>query len=544
MIPEEVMRRFYSDQFPAEIREIVIYYFDYYYSICPIFHPATFMCRLVNGNIDPFIIEVMRARAARVISKHTGRVIDLESTIETINSRLLLDMENPTFDSVRATVLMTTLSGGEARFMSYNMLAALASSSVAKMGWHRLDMDAGTQKTHSWREWAQLETQRRSFWLTYLLDTYQAVLNDRPVSINDGRIYTALPGSDCTWDDITISQLLNWPTRHKKNIDKQTVIATGSLSYALVDMSILATLYRRMSELMWSIKRGARFNPATSPARVDIVGFRRGGGPAVTIKESLFECPEFVSLHTALSKWKNGLIVADEMKGIGRPLEHLSQFGNLEHRRYMIRIRYFCLYAYYVPTILILHLMNRPSYFHSPQQQQENAPAAAAAGVSSRFNVDSFLGPDFVDNTSLIRAMMSTSFSSTMNDSLLAYDVIPESWEICLDAIDDMCCFLDRNDDIPTERYDHVLMFSIFSAITVLVRHICKSQDSSSRGGASGVNIAKFGIPWSVRTLRSLWERLKSLGFVSGAGGMEVLLRKMHVEEVANAAELFASMCL
>ncbi|KAJ1649330.1 hypothetical protein GGF38_006149, partial [Coemansia sp. RSA 25] len=65
------MRRFYSDQFPAETREVVIFYFEYFYGICPIFHPATFLCRLVCGSIDALLIDVMRAKTARLITKHT-----------------------------------------------------------------------------------------------------------------------------------------------------------------------------------------------------------------------------------------------------------------------------------------------------------------------------------------------------------------------------------------------------------------------------------------------------------------------------------------
>ncbi|KAJ2438846.1 hypothetical protein GGF42_008160, partial [Coemansia sp. RSA 2424] len=234
--PGEAMRRFYSEQFPAETREVVIFYFEYFYGICPIFHPATFLCRLVCGSIDALLIDVMRAKTARLITKHTGRRVDLDAIIENINRRLLLDLENPSFDYIRAVVLMTTLSGGECKFMSYNSLVCLACSMVTRLGWNSLDLGARDAKKIPWLEWAELETQRRTFWIVYQLDAYQALLADRPVSISDARLHTGTPGSDCTWDDISIAQILHWPTRHLQSIDKATIINTGALSYTFIDV--------------------------------------------------------------------------------------------------------------------------------------------------------------------------------------------------------------------------------------------------------------------------------------------------------------------
>ncbi|KAJ2720620.1 hypothetical protein GGI07_004500 [Coemansia sp. Benny D115] len=523
--PEEALRRFYSPDFSAELRETIIYYFDYYYSICPIFHPATFLCRLVSGKVEPLLLDVMRARTARLVTKNSGRKVDIGAIIEEINRRLLLKMDQPTFDSVRAVVIMTTLSGGEARFMSYNSLASLGCSMVSRLGWHTLDMRKPSESL-TWRQWVQLEVQRRTFWLIRQMDSYQSTLCDRPLSICDNRIYTAPPGSDCSWDDISIPQLLNWPTKHQENRVEQTIINTGTLSHALVDMTAIAVLYPRMNSVLWNIRRRSQLGHVKSACAIDIPGMQNSWQP-LYINKSLFECPEFIEMHNTFVQWKQRLIDVDAMKGLGKPLEHFSQFGSLEHRQYMLRIRYFCLHTYFVPSILLLHLANRPSFFKSQSQ---------AADTPSGPDISNILGPNFADNTALIRMMMSSSFSSSVNDSILAYDVVPESWEICLDAVDTMALFLERYDDITTERYDQVMMLGLFMSITVIIRHICKIQHPPYTG--------RYGISWCVKTLKNLWERLKSLGFVSGAGGMELLLRKMHIDDVMNAAELFSSMRL
>ncbi|KAJ2476143.1 hypothetical protein EV174_005025, partial [Coemansia sp. RSA 2320] len=188
MSPAEAMRQFYSAQFPSETREVVIFYFEYFYGICPIFHPATFVCRLVCGSVDPLLLDVMRAKTARLITKHTGRPVDLDAIIEHINRRLLLDLESPSFDYVRAVVLMTTLSGGENKFMSYNSLVCLASSMVARLGWHTLDLGARDATSIPWLDWAELEARRRTFWIVYQLDSYQSLLADRPMSIGEDRV--------------------------------------------------------------------------------------------------------------------------------------------------------------------------------------------------------------------------------------------------------------------------------------------------------------------------------------------------------------------
>ncbi|KAJ2892031.1 hypothetical protein GGI21_000361 [Coemansia aciculifera] len=523
MSPGEAMRRFYSEQFPSETRQVVMFYFEYFYGICPIFHPATFLCRLVCGSVDALLIDVMRAKTARLIGKHTGRHVDLDAITENINKRLLLDLEQPSFDYIRAVVLMTTLSGGECKFMSYNSLVCLACSMVLRLGWNSLDLSEKDAKNIPWLEWAELETQRRTFWIVYQLDAYQALLADRQVSISDARIHTGTPGSDCTWDDISIAQILHWPTRHLQSIDKPTIINTGALSYTFIDVCDLTVLLSHINQFLWSIRQmPSRARLFSGMLLGPNLGFEKPD-KRCKVERSLFELPRFRELHGALQAWRDRLVPADDLKGIGQGLGHFSQFGSLRHRQHLMRVRYFCLQCYYVPFLHLLHLSNRPSLFHSSASKPTNSAFAST------------------EEYRVLREMLSSSFSSTTNDSLLAYDVVEESWQICLDSIFELSEFLDRNRDISLDRSDQITIFCLFTSITVLIRHIRKCRNTAEGvGGCYGADV----MAKSLRVVRQLWVMLKDLGFLWGVRGMERLLRQMQVEEVINAADLFSGLKL
>ncbi|KAJ2488372.1 hypothetical protein IWW37_004872 [Coemansia sp. RSA 2050] len=524
MTPGEAMRRFYSSQFPGETREVVIFYFEYFYGICPIFHPATFLSRLVCGSVDPLLIDVMRAKTARLITKYTGRKVDLDAIIENINRRLLLDLESPSFDYIRAVVLMTTLSGGECKFMSYNSLVCLACSMVTRLGWNSLDLSARDAKRIPWLEWAELEAKRRTFWIVYQLDAYQALLADRPASISEARLHTGTPGSDCTWDDISISQILHWPTRHLQSIDKATIINTGALSYTFIDVCDLTVLLSQINEFLWSIRQ--RAYERQKPSRADLFAgmsllLESEAARLPSARSSLFELPRFCSLHEALTAWNRRLVPADDLLGIGAPLGHFSQFGSLGHRQHLMRVRYFCLHCYYVPFLHLLHLANRPSYFEAAKTEPEFCST---------------------EEYRVLREMLSSSFSGTTNDSLLAYDVVEESWQICLDSIFELSEFLERNRDISLERSDQITPFCLFTSITVLIRHIrkcrCWAEQNADDDGCYGSRV----MVRSLRVVRQLWAMLKDLGFLWGVRGMEKLLRQMQVEEVINATDLLSGL--
>ncbi|KAJ2785569.1 hypothetical protein GGI15_001878 [Coemansia interrupta] len=521
--PDEVLRRFDDPtHVPPETREVVACYFDYYYSICPLFHPSSFLSRLVQGKVDGFLLDVMRARTARVLGRLAEGAHVLDALVERIHRQLLAGIEQPTVDYVQAVVLATTLSGGEFRFMSYNALAALASSMVCKLGWHTADLQPAAGDVASWHEWLALEGRRRVFWVVYQMDAYQALLSDRPMSIADDRVFTRLVRWHPSWDDVgRLQPLARQLTEDGRAPGTDEIVRTGAVSCAFHAMVTLATCYSQLNTLLWTIRRRAR-RPALQGAQP----FDEQED-ALHVEHSLMELAEFRRMHERFVQWRSALVPIDGLREAARPLEHFGQFGSLAHRQHMLRVRYFCLHCYNVPSMLLLHLANRPSFYGDAAQRD-----ASFGGGSA------FLGPPYADNSDLIRALLASSFSAAINDSLLATDVHPASWTICLEAIDAMHAFLDANADIPAARYDQVVQVALFLAITVLVRHVCTGRAQEQ------AHAERFGAAWSARAIGGLWRRLKELGHVGGAAGMEALLRKMHVDEVAEAAAALAGLAL
>ncbi|KAJ2810732.1 hypothetical protein GGI24_006957, partial [Coemansia furcata] len=145
-----------------------------------------------------------------------------------------------------------------------------------------------------------------------------------------------------------------------------------------------------------------------------------------------------------------------------------------------------------------------------------------------------------------IRAMLGSAFSGMVNDGLLAHDVVPRSWHICLREIDALVAHLDRNADMPIDRCDASISFCLFVPITVLVRHIRHIRERARAPHTADAHAAdlRHEITRRVAALRRLWSMLKDLGFIWGVAPMEALLRSMQVDEIANATDLFSNLSL
>ncbi|KAJ1666450.1 hypothetical protein IW140_004884 [Coemansia sp. RSA 1813] len=565
---ESVLRAFHSPSVAEDTRLAVIYYFDYMYARIPIFHPATLVRRIVLGQVDPLLIDAIKASTARVINQKTGQSLDPEQITNSVRERLLRGLDSPTVDYVQAVVLTAAVLGGQSKFIAYNSLTCLASSLVTRLGWHTLDLEKRHDDAVSWDEWVALELKRRTFWAVYQLDSYQSLLADRPMTIDASRIYVMVPGSDPTWDDVTVPQILHWPTRHQKIVQKGVLIRTAALSYTFVELCSMLAIVARMNEFFWKVRvhvtvsiRGT--TQATDLKYLNAPPMPQLDSPNDTV-QSLFEYSEFEGLHQMLTKWRNGLVRAEEMKPHEcTSMTDFSQFGSTENRRYAMRIRYFSLRCYSTAIMLLLHFANRPSFFDPQYQRPRNMSSlfgSVAVGDSEEDKV--------------LRAMMSIAFSEMLNDGILFYDVVPESWALCVQETYDLMDHLDKNSDIPIDRCDASISFCLFTSITVLIRNVrfCRQKteqlEQDTATAASSPSVDEEAEPTehrqqqqkyqrlqeaarlkeelfkSASTLRRMWNMLKNLGFIWTIEGMEQLLRTMQVEEIANASDLFSNLSL
>ncbi|KAJ2579507.1 hypothetical protein GGH95_003067, partial [Coemansia sp. RSA 1836] len=187
---EADMLAFFSDDVVcSETREAVRYYFDYFYPLCPMFHPSMFIRRVVRGDVDPLLIDAMKAASAGVVTRMTGRLVDGAALARSVKQRILEKLESPDVDLVRVLVIMTLLAGSQGEMMAYNSLICLAASLVVRLGWHKMDLYKRSAPIASWDEWVAMEVKRRVFWLVYQTDSYQAMLTGRPMSIAEDSVF-------------------------------------------------------------------------------------------------------------------------------------------------------------------------------------------------------------------------------------------------------------------------------------------------------------------------------------------------------------------
>ncbi|KAJ2780283.1 hypothetical protein GGI15_003590 [Coemansia interrupta] len=558
---DEVLQRFFSPEVAEDTRDAVISFFDYFYGRIPIFHPASFVRRIVANDVDELLVDTMKAYTARAVMRKTGRAIDIEGLTTSVRRRLLTGLDRPTIDYVRAVVLASALSGGESKFTSYNSLTCLASSLVTRLGWHTLDLDLESDAEDvSWEAWVELEIKRRTFWAVYQLDSYHGLIADRPLTIDPARIFIATPGSDHTWDDITVPQILHWPTRHNPGIARDTIIRTAALSYTFIELCNVMHIVGQMNDFLWSVKltisarlRGAARTPDIPFLRLPATPQLQplGGEPVA----SLFDYPEFRRIHEAFLGWRDRLVPAETIDASScAALTDFARFGSAENRRFTMRVRYFCLRCYHTAIFLLLHFANRPSFFDPATNQQQARLRRAQQDARSREHSVASGGSTpqpFCDEDSVLRNLMSAAFSEMLNDGYMADDVVEESWDICLEEVFLLVEHLDRNSDIPIDRYDASISFCLFTGITVLIRHIKKCRhklsaktDKDGEKDDPGADALRQTLSKHTSVLRRLWTMLKELGFIWTVKGMEQLLRSMQIDEIANAADLFSSLSL
>ncbi|KAJ2526789.1 hypothetical protein GGH20_003357, partial [Coemansia sp. RSA 1937] len=141
-----------------------------------------------------------------------------------------------------------------------------------------------------------------------------------------------------------------------------------------------------------------------------------------------------------------------------------------------------------------------------------------------------------------IARILNQTFGPTWCQGLVATDIEPDSWALCVECAHELAECLRKNDDIPLEFLDMVIPLFLFVGITVLLRQIRRCQSMQSAGHTDGA--------WDVelerclRDAHGLWRAIRSMGSVWRIDGISKLLSSMHIDEVEKAAEQLASMNL
>ncbi|KAJ2879957.1 hypothetical protein IWW38_006030 [Coemansia aciculifera] len=321
-------------------------------------------------------------------------------------------------------------------------------------------------------------------------------------------------------------------------MSKSKALETGYLLHTFVEACSLTALTSRVNTFLWDAKIGFSEQPLLAGSCTPDLLFL-AVPPVVPMQRpaqlgSLFECSRFAELDQMLGSWRESLVRADDMKHLWKPRHSFATFGSLEHRHFIMRIRYFCLYTYSVPLLHILHFANRPSFFATKNVDgSKESSLGATAADSIETTADSIETAADSIETAAIREMLSSAFSDLLNDGILAYDIVDESWSICVEAVHDIIAFIDRNSDIPLDRCDQVMPFCLFTSMTVLIRQIrrCRRKDTTTTTTTAAADAAEqCELSRSASALRRLWAMLKSLDLVWRTAGLEQLLRTMQVD--------------
>ncbi|KAJ2741705.1 hypothetical protein GGI20_005000 [Coemansia sp. BCRC 34301] len=591
---------FFSDSVvDLATRDAVRFYFDYFYPLCPMFHPSMFIRRVVRGDVDPLLIDAMKAASAGVVTRITGRAVDGAALARSVKQRILEKLETPDADLVRVLVIMTLLAGSQGEMMAYNSLICLAASLVVRLGWHKIDLYKRSGAL-AWDEWVETEVRRRVFWLVYQTDSYQAMLTGRPMSIAEDSVYVSAPCSDYEWDVVAAvpippvppastpppaaapPPLPPPPARHVSSrsssasapsvgqslrVDQHAIVATGAFSYSFMALCELTSIISRINTFLCDAKSGrlafvqtcSQHLPRDGPfPAIDFLGPAPVTGslvhPVLRTVSLLSEYPAFMELDERLEEWRRNLLLPEELRDDATAASDITYFGNADHRRFMMRVRYFCLHCYYVPITLFLHQSNRPSFFTEYEQPLAERLAKRPTTMQA------------TDEDAALRHMLSAAFASTWNEGLLAYDVDDRSWRVCLLAAHGLSEHLERNSDFPLERFDQVIPFCIFMSVSVLIRQVrlctrildaASAQNAGSRSAGGGGCEARRQLADKggymavtadrtkcIRHVRQQWGILQRLGAMWNTDGMEALLKSMQIDEVANAADMFSGMSL
>ncbi|KAJ2783118.1 hypothetical protein H4R18_001866 [Coemansia javaensis] len=641
----------FREKVDEETREAVQYYLDYFYPLAPMYHPFVFILRVVRGQVDPLLIDAIKATTARVIAQKTGRVVDGQALADGVRAQILGRLRQPTVDLVRTMVVMTLLAGSQGDYISYNSLICLAASVVVRMGWHNLDLYRRPPPA-SFEDWVDLELKRRLFWLVYQIDSYQSMLTGRPMSIAEDSVHVFAPCPDSEWDSMrpTRSIVPGDPSHSIAYVSpaasagrqlspggadpsppppvppvpplrpsQHVIVATGAFSHSFMSLCELTAIIAKINTFLCDAKAsrplmllaqpppqqqqqqqqsgdGAAPSPGASPAGLsrdapfpaaDFLGGASNGTsglvrPVMRPVRLASEYAAFVELDERLEEWKRNLLMPEDLRDDATEARDITFFGTADHRRFMMRVRYFCLHCYYVPNTIFLHQANRPTFFTEYEQPLEvrmaqrwaaaksasPAAAAAAASTSTSSTAATAAAPDAGGSSGgddpdaaaaterALRELLARAFSSTWNEGVLAYDIEKTSWDHSVRAAKGLSEHLQRNSDLPLERFDQVIPFCIFISVSVLLRQVrmCASllRAAAAEPIAAARRLAAAGGARAVEAeraqctacIRHQWTTLQSLGALWDIDGINDLLQSMQIDEVTKAASMLEGMSL
>ncbi|KAJ1893051.1 hypothetical protein LPJ66_005987 [Kickxella alabastrina] len=477
---------FFSDKVDAELREAIIVYYTFFYSYCPILHPSTLLRKVLDGTIDPILRDSLCAATAAHVERRLSCVIDSDTILNRIVQAAIMHHNRPTVDMICALQMASIGLSSKRGFVSFDNLKGTVSNMILQLGWHEID------------KYAELEPDSGLTWDSW------------------GSVYVRASCNDCEWDELSMEVLR---ANHTKNLgdpvsDNQTLEA---ISYMQRAVSHTFTLVANFSSYLAHIGMMHR-NAKTKWLRQRA----SSGGQSLAQSTStssfvmlLGDMDEFKRCASDLESWNSSIVSAETLKDPQLDPRSVTFFGTLQHRQYMVRVRYFCLDMYGSAMVILLHSSNRPSFFFEAETEHKAKFSSTNDSKEGK--------PDLQE--SLLRA-----FGPNWCLGLLVEDIVPSSWQLCLECAHEIPTCLRNNADIPMEFVDVILSISMFFSLSVMLRQIRRIED--------GKEVPRDGeLDRCNQDLVMQWALIKDLESTWNIDALIDLLRKMNIEDAAETAE-------
>ncbi|KAJ1956513.1 hypothetical protein EC988_001308 [Linderina pennispora] len=541
---DNLIADFYSAKVDAELREAIIAFFDYAYAYMPIVHPSTFLRSVVEGKAEAVLLDAIRALTAKYIMYETGRRIPTAALIDSVKSRVLLNLEKPTLNTVQALVILINAEVRGNRDVAMATFLAAAVGLVMRLGWHEIDLYK-TRQPKTWEEWVEAETKRRLFWSIFLYDCYSSIMRGHPTLIPEPLIYVRSPSADEEWDDVSFVLANTAADAHPtvRQARPQTII-TGAISRSFELLCKMGTTNSRVSQFLNSAKAGRCDQQISTPSDRPF--------PAVD-----FLSPSPESTHLVYSVHRKARVISDypEFSVCSRLVQDLHEsvphpellremtsnaggarfFGNADHGLLATRVRYLSLKVYTCSTIVILHISNRRSFFDEFERPPDldqvfNAVGTAAAPASDV----------------AIRQTISSALGTFWSQGLVADDIEQESWDTAVEYAHSMAGYLKRNDDLPHSRLEFAVGLCIFNVACVLVRQNRRCRNALQSADDSQWTLQEWDneLHRTAKSVRILWQALNRLGAFWNVEGFTSMLRLMKIDECTEMVGRLAAASL
>ncbi|KAJ1950405.1 hypothetical protein FBU59_000700 [Linderina macrospora] len=547
----DLLDQFYSDKVCTETREAIITFFDIHYAKLPIFHPSTFIRSVVDHTVNPLLIDAIKALSSHNMS---GCNINTEKLVASLKSRVLLCMdEQPSLEAVQAMVIMTLLEIFRERHYSLAVLLHATIGLIIQLKWHEIDLYK-TKTPETWAEWVEMETKRRVFWAVFQFDNLVSITQGgHSTIIPESIIFVRAPCMDTEWNDVdfasyTPESQIQQPMKTAKDaehMDAETsiipsepateirVVVNGAMSHSYAKIIELGSNNCRIVRFLWDAKAGMH--------DVDKYALSERPFPAANFLEKLpskgilaypicrkarliSEYPEFQKYSDRLRRLYKQIQPpersTDKRSGEGC-------FRSAMCSQFPVRIRYLMLQCFVCAVLILLHSSNRLSFFTEFDDPPEMHPDD--------------MNPDELRRISLFK----TRFGATWSQSLLAKDIEPESWKICVKYAHKLARFIEHNSDLPYDRITYASAQCMFIVLSVLLRQINMCTAALAAGDDSQMSLREWQEERDrcVEETQVVWKKLKEFNTIWTITDMTELMKSLDIDNATTTTEELLCMC-